>query len=183
MKNIMAIVIVLSLIGVYQGDLLAKETYGAKILVHKRDGQRVEGELIAVKQKSLLLLASNLNLDVNVEIDKIDRIEIFRKDKGGVIGVSVVGGALLGGIIGSSGRRSKSPETTNLFEVAYSAVAQEAEKAGRTTLGIAGGLLVGALVGASLSSNQIFMIEGSSDAEIDLILKKLRKKARVPDYK
>jgi hypothetical protein len=181
MKRCTALFLVFSLLFL-SGNMFAQEKQGALILVSKVDGQLIKGELVAVKQNSLLLLDSNLNLDVNVDIGEIDQIEVIRKDKGAVIGGSIVGGALLGGIIAGS-RESKFPEKDNPLEEAISSLYRTAETGVNAIIGIVGGILVGTLVGVGLSSNQVFMIEGSSNTEIDFILKKLHKKARIPNYK
>ncbi len=61
-------------------NLYAKERRGAKLIIKKKDGQQVEGELITVKPNSLLLLNSE-GKDVSVDIADIKVIRIVKKSK------------------------------------------------------------------------------------------------------
>ena len=45
------------------------------------------------------------------------------------------------------------------------------------------GALIGGIVGAGYGIDKTIRIEGKSDLEIEKVLEKLRKKARIPDYK
>ncbi len=81
-------------------NLYAKERRGAKLIVTKKDGQLIEGELITVKQNSLLLLDTE-GKDVSIDIADIKVIRIVKKSRfwkgagtGGLFGVGT--GALLG---------------------------------------------------------------------------------------
>nr|NIM58563.1 hypothetical protein [Candidatus Aminicenantes bacterium] len=58
-------------------SLYAKKR-GAKILVTKKDGQQIQGELITVKPNSLLLLDTE-GKDVSVDIADIKVIKIVKK--------------------------------------------------------------------------------------------------------
>ena len=86
-------------------NLYAKEKRGAKLLITKKDGGKIEGELIAVKPNSLLLLNTE-GKDVSVYIEEIKVIKIVYK-KLGVVGGTLVGalgcagiGALFAGLYG-----------------------------------------------------------------------------------
>jgi len=50
-------------------------------------------------------------------------------------------------------------------------------------IGAVGGLLIGGAIGALLGTDKKIQIEGKSDLEITKILAKLRKYARIRDYK
>ena len=85
-------------------NLYAKERRGAKLIVTKLDGQLIEGELIAVKPNSLLLLDTE-GKDVSVGIADIKVIRVVKKSKVGLgagIGllIGVVPGALIGYRVG-----------------------------------------------------------------------------------
>jgi hypothetical protein len=82
------------------GNLMAKERRGAKLIITKKDWQQVKGELIAVKQNSLLLLVSGV--DVGVDISDIKVVRIVKKSEA-VAGLVV--GVLVGGIIVSSSKK------------------------------------------------------------------------------
>jgi hypothetical protein len=86
------------------GSLAAKERHGAELAVHKLDRQRIEGELIAVRQNSLLLLSSD-GTAVSVDVKDINVIIIAKKSKAvtGAIGGLLIGGAT-GGYFFSRGK-------------------------------------------------------------------------------
>ena len=144
--------------------------HGAKLIITKLDGQLIKGELIAVKPNSLLLLDTE-GKDVSVNIADIKFIKIVKKSKlltGAWVGIAVGGGAgvLLGG--SASEGMSLSPSE------------------GRKILGVFGavvGLLVGGITGAMAGTDKTIQIEGMTDLQIQEALDKLRKKARIRDYK
>ena len=97
---------------VLTGDLLAKERRGARLLITKKDGQQIKGELIAVKESSLLLKEAESGADVSVDIGEIEVIKIGKKSKlllGGGIGLIIGGGAgLLDALTATHGGSLKS---------------------------------------------------------------------------
>lgn len=101
-KKFIALFLVFSLM-MLSASLYAKERRGAKLIVTKKDGRPIEGELITVKPNSLLLLDTE-GKDVSVGIADIKVIIIVKKSKAGTgafIGVLVGGGggALFGELI------------------------------------------------------------------------------------
>jgi len=70
MRKFIALFMVFSILSL-SGNLIAKERRGAELMVDKKDGQQVRGELIAVKQDSLLLLERESGADVSVDIEEI----------------------------------------------------------------------------------------------------------------
>jgi len=93
MKKFTALILVFSLI-MLSVNLYAKERRGAKLIVTKKDGQQVEGELITVKPSSLLLLNTE-GKDVSVDIRDIKVIRIVKKSKallGAGLGLIILGG-------------------------------------------------------------------------------------------
>jgi hypothetical protein len=92
MKKFTALFLVFSLISLY-GNLIAKEKHGAELIVVKKDGQELRGELITVKKDSILLMGYVSAYDVTIKIDDIKVIKIKKKssfEKG------FLGGALAG---------------------------------------------------------------------------------------
>ncbi len=140
--------------------------HGAKLIVTKKDGWQLEGELITVKPNSLLLLDTE-GKDVSFDIADIKVIRIVKKSKpllGAGIGllIGVVPGALIGYKVGW--RTSE----------------------GAVYGGVIGGVtaaLIGGFIGISLGKEVTIRIEGKSDSEIQEAMDKLRKKARIRDYK
>jgi len=91
-KKFIALFLVFSLV-MLSANLYAEERRGAKLIVTKKDGWQIEGELITVKPNSLLLLDME-GKDVSVGIKDIKVIRIVKKSK-----------ALLGAGIGLSDGR------------------------------------------------------------------------------
>jgi hypothetical protein len=103
-KKFISVFLIFSLM-MFSVNLYAKEKRGAKLLITKKDGGKIEGELIAVKPNSLLLLNTE-GKDVPVYIEEIKVIKIVYK-KLGVVGGTLVGalgcagiGALFAGLYG-----------------------------------------------------------------------------------
>jgi hypothetical protein len=150
-------------------SLYAKKR-GAKLIITKKDGQSIEGELITVKPNSLLLLERS-GKDMSVEIEEIKIIRIVKKSKfwtgvqiGGFIGA--VWGALL----------FLSSEKEDVVFMPFTVLSPHAIQGG-----VIGAILGGIISGVALTDKTI-QIEGMTDSEIQETLDKLRKKARVRDY-
>lgn len=83
-------------------DLAAKkQKTGAHLFILKEDGQVIEGELLSVKDSSLLLMTSGTNAEATVDITEVQEMRIKRKRnfwkgflKGGWIGLA--GGTVTG---------------------------------------------------------------------------------------
>ncbi|MBA7603667.1 hypothetical protein ES703_10782 [subsurface metagenome] len=152
-------------------NLYAKERRGAKLSVWTKGGQKVKGELIAVKEDSLLLLESESGADVSVNVKDIIEIRTVKKS-------SVKTGFISGLIIGVIGGA--------LWVVGTLAVeaASDGEKTGLGNgLLVAGGAtLVGGAIGQMAGSRR-YVFATMTDSEIQETLDKLRKKARIRDYK
>ena len=65
-KKFLSLFLVFSLM-MLSVNLYAKERRGAKLIITKKDGQQIEGELITVKPNSLLLLNTE-GKDVPVDL-------------------------------------------------------------------------------------------------------------------
>ncbi len=146
-------------------NLYAKEKRGAKLIITKKDGQLIEGELITVKPTSLLLLNTE-GKDVSIDIGDIKVIRVVKKSKallGAGIGVLIGGGggALLGSKVEEGGRK-----------VLYLG-----------GIGALGGALIGAIIIDLFRTDKTIQLEGMTDQEIRETLDYLRKKARIRDYK
>lgn len=159
-KKFLALFMVL-LLTAFSGNVFAKKR-GADLLIQKKDGQQIRGELIAVKQNALLLLEHESGADTSVDINHIKDVTINKKSK-------VLLGAGLGLLIGSCGG---------------ALVGSGMEFTLSQALVCAGlGALTGGVTGVVIGQDKTIPVEGKSDWEVKEILDKLRKKARVPDYK
>ena len=154
------------------------EKKGAKLIVIKIDGHQIRGELITIKPIShlfkseppSLLLLNTEGKDVSVDFADIKVIRIMRKSKAGK-GFLIAGGYSTPLIMGTAlivrPEWDVSMETGFLRCVMY-------------------GLIIGtfgAIVGAAAGADKTIRIEGMTDSEIQEVLDKLRKKARIRDYK
>lgn len=143
-------------------NLYAKKR-GAKLIIHKKDGHLITGELITVKEHSLLLLSAT---DESIDISDIFSIKIVYKSKAGQ-------GAAIGFLIPVS--------------ILASLIFATKEDVGWIPLlailyGVPGAL-IGGIFGAIAGTDKTIQLEGMTDSEIQETLDKLRKKARIRDYK
>jgi len=144
-----------------------REKHGAKTIVTKNDGQQIEGELITVKPKSLLLLDTD-GKDVSVGIADIKVIRVMKKSKGARTGFLIGGGLALIVGIGQIGAEVHGFIPSFLDGLIFFALP---------------GALLGGLIGGAAGIDKTFQIEGMTDSEIQEALDKLRKKARIRDYR
>ena len=166
---------------VFSENLYAKKK-GAELIVQQIDGQQAIGELIAVKENSLLLLGYESGADVSVDIKKIKLIEIVKESKTLAWGaIGLVSGAVIGVVAGYlSGDDPPGMITGFGPPMPFPGLFTADEKAlyKGISLGIIGGAL-GGIGGALEGSDKIVQIEGKSETEIRKALNKLSKKARV----
>ena len=137
---------------------------GANIKILKKDGRLINGELIAVKENSLLVLDTE-GKDVNIEIHEITLIGIKRKSR-------ILKGFVRGTLIYAS-YAILSRTYFSLGNLIYNSA----------SLGGSIGALIAVITGASPRAIKTIYIEGMTDSEIKEALDKLRKRARVRDYK
>ncbi len=168
-KKFISLFLIFSLVMI-SVNLYAKERRGAKLIITKKDGQQVEGELITVKPNSLLLLNTE-GKDMSIDIADIKVIRIVKKSKallGAGLGLIILGGGTASyiAIFGEW-------EGSDVLDVAIFGGA----------IGAAAGLLIGGVTGALLGTDKKIQIEGMTDSEIKEAMDKLRKKARIRDYR
>jgi len=153
------------------------------IILTKKDGRQIEGELITVKENSLLLLNTE-GKDVSIDIADIRVIRIVKKSKvwtgagsglliGGINGILLIPAfkALAGEDFILDSLIENIEEHTHSLAVAY------------ILIGGAVGLLIGGIFGAVAGIDNTILLEGRHPSSIESILIKLRKKARIRDYK
>jgi hypothetical protein len=164
MRKTITLFLVFSIL-LLSGNMFAKERKGADLIVQKIDGLQIRGELIAVKQNSILLMERNSGADVTIEVSDISKIKIVNKSKS-VFAISLgiaIGGAL-GTLAGYEGSR--------LFW------AFDKRKTWAWIGGIIG-MVSGALIGSFVSAPKTIRFLDKSDTEIQEIHEELRKKARI----
>ncbi len=148
-------------------NLYAKERRGAKLIITQKDGQLIEGELITVKANSLLLLDTE-GKDVSVDIADIRIIRIVKKSKGARTGFRIGVGLALILSVGQIGAEVHGFIPSFIDGLIFFALP---------------GALIGAIIGAAAGKDKTIHFEGMTDSEIREALDKLRKKARIRDYK
>lgn len=154
----------------FEKDLEMKT--GALIEIQGKGGGYIVGELIAVKKNSLLVCEYATGTDLFVDIGDIKTITIGKKSKA-MLGAGI--GGLIGGGLGAlvgAGEKSDS-------WVSYTK--EQNMLIGAAIFGTLGAL-AGGSIGAIAGTDETIQVEGKSDSEIQEVLEKLRKKARVPGF-
>lgn len=157
MKRVISLFLVFSILTL-SGNLFAKEKKGVDLIIQRTDGTQARGELIAVKEKSLLILERESGADVTIDVGDIKRIILIKKSKflqGAGLGVLIGGGAGAG--------------LASLFVKWYSPWALF----GVIVIGGFGaalGLLIGGIAGGSAGIDETIKFDGKSDSEIQKIL-------------
>ena len=178
MKKFVSLFLVLSLLEISCATITSPavekrfpERKQGALVITKTDGQQIKGELITVKPNSLLLL-SITGKGVSVDIADIKVIRVVKKSKlllGAGIGLVVGGG---GGVL-----------TSLIFGWSVYEGGEGLAAVLSGGVGAAVGLLLGGITGALVGRDETIHFEGMSDSEIKEALNKLRKKARIRDYK
>jgi len=148
------------------------------IVITKKDGHKIAGELITIKPNSLLLLDTE-GKDVSIDIADIRTIRILKKEKD-AMGAGI--GVVVGGCIGLYGIISS-----------YNASVNRGEDGGFISYLLLGSLVVpvvaivggfiGGSAGAIMRTDKTIYLEEMTDSEIREVMNKLSKKARIRDYK
>jgi hypothetical protein len=166
-KKFMSLFLVFSLV-MLSVNLYSQERRGATLIITKKDYKQIRGELITVKPNSLLLLDIG-GRDVSVDISEIKVIKIVKKSKL-LLGAGI--GLLIGAGIGAIYGKTTDPHT-GLTNAAWGAL----------LLGITSAI-IGGIWGVGAGTDKTIQIrEGLPQASIEFILKELRKKARIRNYK
>lgn len=170
MKRIISLFLVFSILALSM-PLISKERKGVDLIIQRIDGTQVRGELIALKENSLLLLERQSRADVTADIDGIRAIIIVKKSK-------FLKGACLGAFSGAASGVVTSFVVgdwqfgDNEFGVLEGIIAFG------IGLGIVG-VVIGGIFGAAAGKDKMIRIEGMPDSSIQKILGKLSKKARI----
>ena len=144
--------------------------HGAKLIITEHNGQQTEGELITVKPNSLLLL-DRYGRDVSIEIEKIRTVRIVKKSKARL--GSVIGGVIAIGVVAlvAISANHRSEEGAVIGGIILAALLSVPAS------------VVGGTIGAIVGMDKTIYFLGMTDSEIQEILDKLRKKARIRDYR
>lgn len=163
MKKLFAVSIIFSLITIaLTGDMFAIERkHGVELIIVKKDGEVVRGELIAVKPTSIVTMEAVADLSIDVKdiklIKIVSRIEKFRWS-----GIGFIVGGVGGAMIGAAG---ENPTGVSIGALSVCS-------------GILG--LLAGVIGANAGVVETIQIEGKSPEEIGEALQKLNRLARLP---
>jgi len=162
-------------LGFFPGRLICDEKQGANIIVNLVDRPPASGELLAVREDSLILMDTNLKTGLTIDFKDIKSVRIIRKSQ---VMLGMLGGFLAGRII-SSGIKDPVQITADNWIIDVGAASINR---GMTTGAISLGMtVVGALVGGAMGQDKTILIRGKSPLVVKEILWKLRSKARMPD--
>lgn len=155
------------------GNLSARDRKkGADIIVQKKDGKTIKGELLAVKNDAIILMDS-INLSgIKMKSKEIQKITIAKKSgffKGLGLGLVIGGGS--GALLGLASGDDKSGW--------FSMTAGEKAAVGGLGFGILGAL-AGGIVGAIKGVDESVVLEGRTPEEMERVLIKLNTKSRFP---
>ncbi len=162
-----------------------RKKHGANLIIQKINGQQVSGELITVKPSSLLLLNTE-GKDVSVDIEEIKVLRVVKKSKALFgVGTGLLGGAGSGAVIGASLWMLGLPVMAIFGEAGIESWKDDFQDFlwNGALIGAGVWVLLGAITGSLLGIDKTIHFEGMTDLEIQETLDKLRKKARIGDYK
>ena len=176
-KTITFVLIGLFIIGIGSEDLTALERQGKQIYVHFKNGESIKGELIGVKPDYLLVLDSTAGVTEGIDIKDVRFIDIEKKPQ-------ILLGILVGSIPGMCIGYALGGPYEDIDWPWGGTTHAESQKAMAIAAGaVLGGLIDGMIGGFAFSKDERFKLEGMSEREVQFVLEKLRKIARVPDYK
>ena len=174
MRNNGIVAVLLVVTSFFVADVSAKERkHGAELLIQKKDGREIRGELLTVKGSRLLLMDSSSLSGVTLDIEEISRIRVVKKSK---FFKSAGKGLLWGGGIGAALGFAQG-DTEFMFSTI---TAGELALALGLTCGVIAGS-VGGILGYSKGIDELIDLEGRSSDEIGLILNKLNSRSRYPE--
>ena len=155
------------------GQMSAKDRKkGAHVMIQKKDGKTIIGELLTVKSDVIILMNSLDQTGITQSVNDIKKITIVKKGrffKGLGLGLIIGGGS--GAVLGLASGDDK-PGFLSM-------TAGEKAAAGGLGLGILGAL-AGGILGAIKGIDESVVLEGRTPKDMSRILKKLNSKSRSP---
>jgi hypothetical protein len=162
-------------LGFFPARLISDEKHGANIIVNLVDRPPASGELIAVREDSLILMDTNLKTGLTIDFKDIKSVQIIRKSQ---VLLGMLGGFLAGRIIGSGIKDPVNITAENgIIDLANASI-YRGMTSGAISLGMTA---LGALVGGAMGADKMILIRGKSPLVVKEILWKLRSKAKMPD--
>jgi hypothetical protein len=144
----------------------AKERRGTQLVISKRDGVVVQGELLAVKEENLIIMDESTPGGVTVSLRDARLVKVVKQGKAGPI----LGFALLGGFVGGA--------TGYAVGSGHDGFLSDIDKVAGGAIGAGIGIVAGGLVGIVAGSNKTFTIANADPASIRNVIDHLRPLAR-----
>jgi hypothetical protein len=168
MKKYITLFLVISIVAL-SVNLRAKEKRGAELVVVKKNGSSVRGELVAAKKDALLLNLPYSSITFSVAISDITTITAGDRS---YAGAGAHTGFLIAGFLGAVEASTCSGWGCGEAEIIVGSAILH---------GLLGGL-IGYGIGGLFTGKESYVFEDKTESEIQEILQKLRKKARVRNY-
>lgn len=167
-RDLFAFILVLALLA---PGLAAKERRGADLLVNKRDGSLMEGELLAVRGNTLILMLEANSAGVEVELKEVATITVVKKSK---FGKGLLWGTLIGGAAGAViGSASYKPSPHLLLNNS------RGEAAAYIAIFLGGiGAIEGGLAGAGAGKDERIVIAAGDPISVGRVVGRLQELAR-----
>jgi len=155
--------------------LLAARKQGAQVRMTLTNNEVVQGEVIGVRDETIVLLTSQGDRTIGIT----DVATLFIKDKSGM----VIGGftGLAAGVIADAALWHSYNSDTSDAEAVRGILLLP--MIALTCAVVAAGIVGGMLIGNAAHKGKTYKIPGMTPEEIRGLMENLKKKARVPDYK
>jgi small nuclear ribonucleoprotein (snRNP)-like protein len=162
-------------------EATSKGIKGAQVVITKTDGTEINGELIAVKRNSTLLLESSSGIGESIDILDINILKVKKSKILAGAGLGLLEGAAAGALVCFVGY-AVIASSFNMFGTnTTNSTEQWRAFGGGAKIGGLTGALIGAIVG--LGHEETILIRGKSPEEIKKVTGKLLHQARFPEYK
>lgn len=158
---------------------MAGQGQGASVIVLKKDGFQLRGELLEVKPDSLVLLLNqrNVGVDMSVNVKDIAEIRIPKKSHT-ALGIGV--GLLAGLVVGLIARpHAESSSQSGFAGVVVAGIVEETAGMGTVLLRSVGGAAVGGIIGAASGTDEVYRVSGMDKNAVETMLRTLSQRAWV----
>jgi hypothetical protein len=148
---------------------------GAVLRIVTKDGTKVQGELLTVKGRTLLINSPDIVSGNSIALDEVRDLAIVGEKTKALsgFGIGLLAGAATGAIGGAIFANKSEPQIVPVVAV----------MAGVAGLGAIVGGLVGWAVGSGSYQDEPLIVASVYQLEPDALLKKLRAAAKDPEYR
>jgi len=159
---------------------LAKERTGTRLKLTKKDGTAVEGVLLAVRGRDLVLRSLSSSQEVTENIANLSKVRIVKRSKAlRGLGTGFLWGGAAGAGMGALVGSSYTPDPDAWIDL-RPRNAGEGALVGGILFGVLGGL-AGGIGGAFSGVDRTYTLEGKSESYLNGMLQLLRQRALDPN--